>query len=399
MTLRRYKKINQYFHVSDPAHIQTPRSNNYDILYKARPVLKLIDDFRQYFKPGRDISVDEAMIGFKGRFCLKQYMPKKPNKWGIKMWASACSKSGYFLFGKVYLGKKEEKNNTLLLGEQVVMDVVEPFIGKNHHVYFDNFFSSFNLANMLLEKDTYSCGTVRINRFGWPTELKKPKSLKLKRGDSVFRQSGQVIATVWRDNREVLFLSTNSNPETILEINRKTGKGNEIVKVNFPELVNKYTTNMGGVHKSDQYRSYYGVGRPSKKWWKYLFHFVINTTIVNSFIIYKLSNLPAENKHGQTQLDFRQKLVEQLIGNFTSRKRLGRKRSLPIGVVSPKTPHVLEKQSHATICVVCRDNKKKTNSGRPIRSYWNCCKQCDITFCKHPCFLTYHQNKGVEISQ
>jgi hypothetical protein len=36
--------------------------------------------------PGRELAVDEAMIGFKGRFILKQYLPGKPTKWGIKAW-------------------------------------------------------------------------------------------------------------------------------------------------------------------------------------------------------------------------------------------------------------------------------------------------------------------------
>lgn len=398
MTLRRYKKINQYLCISDPTHIQRPGSDNYDILYKVRPVLKIIDTFRDFFKPGKDISVDEAMIGFKGRFCLKQYMPKKPTKWGIKIWASACSKSGYFLFGKVYLGKKEERNNTLLLGEQVVMDVVEPYLYKNHHIYYDNFFTSFQLANLLLQRDTYSCGTVRVNRFGWPAEFKKPKTLKLNRGDSASMQSGQVVATVWRDNREVSFLSTNANPNVISQIDRKTGKGNETIQIDCPQVVSQYTKNMGGVDRADQFRSYYSFGRPSKKWWKYLFHFVINTAIVNSFIIYKLTNLPSINKHGSTQLQFRKSLTEQLIGNFSSRKRLGRKRSLPVGIISPKSQHVLEKRSYTTVCVVCRENGRKTKSGNAIRSYF-ICKQCDTSFCKHPCFLTYHQSKGVEISQ
>ena len=33
------------------------------------------------------------------------------------------------------------------------------FLGKWHHIYFDNFFSSTNLMKMLLEQETYSCGT------------------------------------------------------------------------------------------------------------------------------------------------------------------------------------------------------------------------------------------------
>jgi hypothetical protein len=48
------------------------------------------------------------MIGFKGRFILKQYMPGKPSKLGFKAWGIADSKTGYLLKSKIYLGKKGE---------------------------------------------------------------------------------------------------------------------------------------------------------------------------------------------------------------------------------------------------------------------------------------------------
>ena len=39
--------------------------------------------------------VDEGMVKFKGRLFFKQYMPKKPVKYGIKLWMAAHSKTGY----------------------------------------------------------------------------------------------------------------------------------------------------------------------------------------------------------------------------------------------------------------------------------------------------------------
>jgi hypothetical protein len=37
---------------------------------------------------------------------------------------------------------------------------------------------------MLLEQETYSCGTARENRKNWPTEFRKPTAVTLKRGES-----------------------------------------------------------------------------------------------------------------------------------------------------------------------------------------------------------------------
>ena len=138
MTLRRFEKISQYLHLNDERE-----KTSHDFLYKARLALDVISKFGIHYKPDCDLAVDEAMIGFKGRFALKQYMPGKPTKWGIKAWGIADSKTGYLLDCKIYLGCKEERNNdNLLLGEQVVMDMSQNYRGVWHHVYSDKFFIS-----------------------------------------------------------------------------------------------------------------------------------------------------------------------------------------------------------------------------------------------------------------
>ena len=58
---------------------------DFDILCRARPAPDLMDKFIQAYIPGCELAVDEAMIGFKGRFFLKQYLPGKPTKWGSRL--------------------------------------------------------------------------------------------------------------------------------------------------------------------------------------------------------------------------------------------------------------------------------------------------------------------------
>ena len=61
------------------------------------------------YNPGRELAVDEAMIKFQGRSSLKQYLPKKPIKRGIKVWVLADSSNGYFSRLEVYTGKKGDR--------------------------------------------------------------------------------------------------------------------------------------------------------------------------------------------------------------------------------------------------------------------------------------------------
>ena len=47
------------------------------------------------------------MIPFKGRSSLKQYIPNKPTKRGIKVWVMADASNGYVRSAlKVYVGKQ-----------------------------------------------------------------------------------------------------------------------------------------------------------------------------------------------------------------------------------------------------------------------------------------------------
>lgn len=64
----------------------------------------------------------------------------------------------------------------------------------------------------LLDKGNYACGTVRMNRQGFPTALKKPAIIQL-RGDFKILQKGNtnLTATVWNDKRLVHLLTTLSD--------------------------------------------------------------------------------------------------------------------------------------------------------------------------------------------
>ena len=42
------------------------QSADFDILYKARPALDVMNKFTQAYIPGGELAVDEVMIGFKG---------------------------------------------------------------------------------------------------------------------------------------------------------------------------------------------------------------------------------------------------------------------------------------------------------------------------------------------
>ena len=146
-----------------------PREHpSYDRLGKVHP---LIDKFKEVYMPHKEVAVDEAMIKFTGRSSLKQYLPMKPIKRGIKVWVLGDSSNGYFCNFQVYTGKV---NNTTEkgLGARVVKDLMSDLKGK--YRFFDNYFTSASLLVDVSKDGIYACGTARKDRVGFPEALKKP---------------------------------------------------------------------------------------------------------------------------------------------------------------------------------------------------------------------------------
>jgi hypothetical protein len=62
---------------------------------KADGVLEHSKQFKKYFLPGENIVRDESTVCFKGKTIWKTYNPKKPIKWGIRLFILVDSDAGY----------------------------------------------------------------------------------------------------------------------------------------------------------------------------------------------------------------------------------------------------------------------------------------------------------------
>ena len=91
-------------------------------------------------------SIDEAMIPFKGRFSMKQYILLKPVKRGIKVWECADPSYGFVCDMSVYTGRQRDRNPEQGLRYHVVYNLTRILVGKNHHVFSNNFCNLVALA-------------------------------------------------------------------------------------------------------------------------------------------------------------------------------------------------------------------------------------------------------------
>ncbi len=93
-------------------------------------------------------------------------MPNKPEKFSLKFWLLCDYESKYVLAANPYLGKAAAKRTDYLQGEHVIKTLIEPYKDKWHCKTTDNFFTSYKLAEDLLDLDwkITTIGTIRKNK-------------------------------------------------------------------------------------------------------------------------------------------------------------------------------------------------------------------------------------------
>ncbi len=91
------------------------------------------------YNPVPHITVDECLVPFHDCCPFKQYMPSKPAKYGIKIWAACDAQFIYAWNMQVYTGKSPGQAPEKNQGMRVVLDMAEGLHG--HYIICDLFFS------------------------------------------------------------------------------------------------------------------------------------------------------------------------------------------------------------------------------------------------------------------
>ena len=250
------------------------------------------------------------------------------------------------------------------------------------------------LAEELLKLELYACGTLNANRYPPPLKIGR-SSIKLKPGEKRQLQKGNLLVTVWHDKRQVAVLSTNCQPNETVVVQRRVKQPPYVKAVSIPAPVRQYNTFMGGVDLSDQFRSYYPLGRTGMKWWHYIFWFLLDVSICNAMIIEKLSPHAQTSCKRRALLQFKLQLAKELIGGFSGRKRYpGQKRKSSstnnaIGLSNLPGHAEVKFSGRKRVCMQCAKSGHKTPSGRTPETTFGC-GRCGVNLCRNSCFLQYH---------
>ncbi|KAJ8927090.1 hypothetical protein NQ314_020485 [Rhamnusium bicolor] len=242
--------------VRNPADGERPN----DRLYKIRPVINFFNDkISTIYYPGKELSLDESMVLWRGRLIFRQYIKNKRHKYGIKLYM-LTEPNGIVLNSMVYTGALDdsgEKGHT----KKVVLNLLKDYFGSGHSVYMDNFYNSYELANDLTKRENYCTGTLSKKRKNNPEEVVVKK---LKKGETVARYANNTMIGKWKDKRDVLYISNEYQNDMVEYVDKRNRTKEK------PVPIFHYNKHMGGVDRQNQLNSYYPCERKCIRWYKKL---------------------------------------------------------------------------------------------------------------------------------
>lgn len=111
-----------------------------------------------------------------------------------------------------------------------------------HTLYFDTYFSSYQLFQILKQNKIAAASTVRINRFFKPSLICDKDLKKKERGysDEIISADGDVIFTKWLDDRPVVLASNFVGIGGQDNVRRWDKKSSSYVSVTRPNVVRQY---------------------------------------------------------------------------------------------------------------------------------------------------------------
>ena len=169
MSRIQFEQIWRFLHLADNS-----QDDKTDRLFKVRHFVDLVTtQFSDNYTLHQPVTIDEAMIPYKGRLTFKQYMKNKPTKWGIKVFVLSDATNGYIYRLQIYTGKNLESTVDAGLCSRVLLELMTGLDG--HQLYTDNYYTSPEVYLQLFDQGINCCGTARTNRRGFPKELVKSK--------------------------------------------------------------------------------------------------------------------------------------------------------------------------------------------------------------------------------
>ena len=298
MSREKFEKIKRFLRF-DIRSKRSSRLNN-DKFCHIRDFFELFrQNITKTYVPKISLTIDEQLLPCESRCGFIQFMPSKPDKYGIKFWMLVEVDSKYVLNYLPYLGRKVNAPRATNLGQSVVMDLMEPFFGKGYNVTTDNFFTSLPLCHLLKLRKTSIVGTLRQNRREIPQELRKNIEIY---NTEFYKDNEGVFLTKYqgKEKKFVLLLSTLHDSSNIEDTIKKK-----------PETIQFYNKTKCGVDVVDSMTRLYSTKSANRRWPVAVWYGLLDIAALNAWILFKKNVSSSVSRK-----DFIANLSKQLISNL-----------------------------------------------------------------------------------
>ena len=305
MTAQGYEFMRRFIHFSDNSKRKPKTVCGYDPLFKVRyPLDVLMKGMRGAWLAGKHVTIDESMIRYMGRaVTYVQYMPAKPIKHGIKVFALCCGFTGVLLSFIVYTGGEAKTDNTTLN----VCDKLCISAGitkeRGRVLYTDNYYTSVKLAKHMFEKYGWTIvGTIsatdkksRQDEDIPFLKLSNGARDKIERGwyrEAVLKMKNPVgkvyyiQCTTWRDKKQVCFLSncdvgSSKGCSVFRHVKGKKAR----IEIPGPRAQAQYVTYMNAVDRNDRDSADYSTSIRTNRYYIRIFCWVLDRVIHTLYVV------------------------------------------------------------------------------------------------------------------
>lgn len=384
MPRNKFLNIMRCLHVCDNADLDKNTK-----FAKVVPLWNMMNKrFLKYFVGDANLCIDESMIPYYGRHSAKQHIHGKPIRFGYKAWC-LCTRLGYLIQAIPYEGASTtNKYPDIGVGGSVVIELAEklPARTDGYNFFFDNFFTSVTLLQVLKQMGSTGTGTVRANRV-CKAPLTDVKAMKKKpRGsyEQLTEAKTNVTLVRYNDNSVCTVASTFSGVEPIGKVRRYSAAEKKHITVPQPSCVVMYNQYMGGVDRLDENISKLRVGIRGKKWYWQLLAFPLNVSVNNAWLLYRMTTFGKEKP--LDHLAFTREITLSYLKKYSCRVNPGRPLHNKVGAVDKRVTadvrfdnigHMIDSSEKQTRCGHCKKNTTKK------------CVKCGIAM-HSKCFILFH---------
>jgi len=322
---------------------------------------KLAKNFQKFYVLGKNICIDESILQFKGRNSMKFYIPMKPHKWGFKIHL-LCDSDTHYLYNMLFDPGRAGKDfinldNNPSLAESIVLRLLSCLTDhRQRNLFCDGWYSSISLMKKLTKMGYLNTTILRTNSKDLPSKIKL-EGYERAEHDGIYVQK--------YEGKKTILFATN-------------------YEVDKEELRNIYNIKNRGVDTFDQYLEISSIQRRTKKWYKKIFLFGVDASVINAKILCEL-----RTGRSYTTNKFKEKIVEHIFKMYVDSKRKTDKNfahlNLEANDDNERPSRVIGGKSHNVGHIV--NTKRKCKNCNKKTPY--ICIECNIPL--HPeCFTDYH---------